>query len=108
MSDYGLKCWDDQQNITLDTTATISRVRFSHVASKTETDSIVLSDISGKNISYFTILVSPSSITATRYGHILKVSGTTVSWKPIPITGAGGAGTPMSNGSSLIVVMLNE
>ncbi len=47
MSDYGLKVWDASGNVTLDTTDSITRLRYSNEVAADASSSVTLSDISG-------------------------------------------------------------
>ena len=94
MPDYGLKIFDAAGNVKLDTTDKITRLRYSVEVSGGVSDSIVLSDISGKSTCEFGI-----ALEADKTPHLVSRSGTTINW-----TAAGSTLYPSSN--TFVVVFL--
>ena len=89
MTDFGLKCWDSQGNVTLDLTDTISRLRFAHTAGTDESSSITLPDIVGKNVVGFaqSVAIPDVAFQATTYPqgyheHDVSINGSKVIWTP--------------------------
>jgi hypothetical protein len=76
VADYGLKIWDADGNVTLDTSSRIARLRYSTVAAAGNSGSVVLSDISGKLTVEFGILNEDSA----GIPHYVYRSGTTIYW----------------------------
>ena len=77
MSDYGLKVWDASGNVTLDTTDSITRFRYSNEVAVDASSSVTLSDISGLD----SVEISVSLETdAEKCAHDISRSGTTITW----------------------------
>ena len=77
MSDYGLKVWDASGNVTLDTTDSITRLRYSNEVAADASSSVTLSDISGLDSVEISVCLEQA------YGkcpHLASRSGTTLSW----------------------------
>jgi len=77
MADYGLKVFDSSGNVTLDTTDTITRFRYSKEVAADASSSVTLSDISG--LDSVEISVSTDS-SFDSIGHDVSRSGTTITW----------------------------
>jgi len=77
MADYGLKIFDASGNVTLDTSDTITRLRYSVEVAAGVSGSIVLSDIDGKSTCEFGIALEDA-----KTPHVVTRSGTTISWAP--------------------------
>ncbi len=75
MSDYGLKCWNANGSITLDVSSTISRLRFTTVASADVTGSIILPDIDGKSTTELSLAQEEGSTS-----HFVIRIGTKIRW----------------------------
>lgn len=77
MSDYGLKCWDSERNLTLDVNDKITRVRFQTEASGGVSASIILPDISGKSVAVIGL-----ALESGKTAHAVSIkSGTIVRWE---------------------------
>ena len=96
MSDYGLKCWDASGNLTLDLTNIISRLRYSVEVAASNSDSVVLSDISGKSTVQFAIALETSKLPP-----FVTRSGTTISW-------TARSGGSFSSSAALILIFLYD
>jgi len=81
MSTYGLIVKDSGGNITLDVDEKINRVRHTHEATATESDSVTLSDIDG----LLTVQIPFAINITTPYQcpHAVTRSGNTISWAPL-------------------------
>jgi len=97
MSDYGLKVWDASGNVTLDTTDSITRLRYSNEVAADASSSVTLSDISG--LDSVEIAVSVGSSIYASACHLIERSGTTITW-------TAQSGTMYSSTDSLIFVFL--
>jgi len=95
MSDYGLKVFDGSNNVKLDTTDRITRLRYSNEVAAGASSSTTLSDISGKSTAQFGI-----ALEAAKTPHVVTRSGTTISWT----ARSGGSYHPSSN--TLVLVFL--
>jgi len=76
MADYGLKIWDASDSIVLDTTDTITRLRYNTTAAAGSNGSVDLSDIDGKSTCEFGI-----ALEADKTPHYVSRSGITISWE---------------------------
>lgn len=103
MVDYGLKCWDADRNVTLDTSEKISRVRFKTDVAGTTAGNITLPDIVGKSSIQFAISLEAADLLDPKYAHIVSRNGSQISWRPL---WASGFSKYPQTGSSTIVVML--
>ena len=77
MSDYGLKVWDASGNVTLDTTDSITRLRYSNEVAADASSSVTLSDISGLDSVEISISLEDDFATTA---HAVSRSGTTITW----------------------------
>lgn len=103
MADYGLKCWDADRNVTLDTSEKISRVRFKTDVAGTTAGNVYLPDIVGKSSIQFAIPLEPAGFLDPKYAHIVSRNASQISWRPM---WASGFSKYPQTGSSTIVVML--
>lgn len=71
---YGLRVKKSDGTIIFDTNYLVGRIRYSTVASAGTSDSIVLSDISGKTTYPFSLSITGG------VPHNVEISGTTFSW----------------------------
>jgi len=101
MADYGLKIFDSGGNVTLDLTDRITRLRYSVIATAGVSDSIVLSDIDGKNTCEFGIEADDVSVPGL--SHLVSRSGTTISWT---YRGTTIPGDPFPSCNTLVLVFL--
>ena len=72
---YGLRTKDAAGNILLDSSDLAVRIRYSNEVAADASDSIVLSDISGKTVYAFSI-----PLEVNKLAHAVAFSGTTFSW----------------------------
>jgi len=78
MAGYGLKIFDADGNVTLDTTDAISRFRYSNEVAAGASGNTTLSDISGLSSVEMSVQLS---IGRTNYAaHWVGRSGTTITW----------------------------
>ena len=97
MADYGLKVFDGSSNVKLDTTDTITRLRYSVEVAGGASSSIVLSDITGKSTGQFGI-----ALEAGKTSHGVTRSGTTIIWT------ARAGGTYRASSNTLVLVFLYD
>ncbi len=79
MSNYGLKVYDSDGNLTLNYTDRITRLRYSTVASADNSGNTTISDIGGRD---YLVLSFGLESQGRYYPHIASVAGTTLSWTP--------------------------
>jgi len=96
MSDYGLKVWDASGNVTLDTTDSITRLRYSNEVAADASSSVTLSDISGLDSVEISISLEDDF---AKTAHDVSRSGTTITW-------TAQSGTFNDSADSLIFVFL--
>jgi len=77
MADYGLKVFDSSGNVTLDTTDTITRLRYSKEVAADASSSVTLSDISGLGSVEIAVSLEDAWSKAC---HLIERSGTTITW----------------------------
>ena len=94
MADYGLKIFDSGGNVKLDTTDTLTRLRYSNIVSAGASSSTTLADIDGKSTCQFGMVLESS-----KTPHRVDRSGTTITW-----TATGSTFWP--SGNTLILVFL--
>lgn len=90
---HGLKIYDSSGVQTLDVSDKITRLRYTTVATAGNNGSVVLSDITGKDTCQFGVVLE-----ASKEGHTVSRSGTTISWTA--------QSNIYSSGDTLIVVFL--
>jgi len=96
MSDYGLKVWDASGNVTLDTTDSITRLRYSNEVAADASSSVTLSDISGLDSVEISVGLEDDF---AKTAHDVSRSGTTITW-------TAQSGTFNNSADSLIFVFL--
>lgn len=82
---HGLRIKDASGVVVLDVDSKINRQRYSHETTSSETDSVVLSDISDLSVALTTMAINPSNLSSCP--HRISISGTTISWSPAAISG---------------------
>jgi hypothetical protein len=97
MSSYGLKVFDANENVIMDTDTVIGRLRYSSEVSSGSSSNTTLSDIDG--LSTIEISVKMDS-TYNSCPHTVSRSGTTISWA------ANSDGGNFTSAASLIFVFL--
>jgi len=78
MADYGLKIWDAEGTPTLDTTDTITRLRYSTIAAADEDGDVTLADIDGKLTVQFAVSLDEGNF---KCSHKVTRTGTLIEWE---------------------------
>jgi len=99
MSDYGLKVWDASGNVTLDTTDTITRFRYSKEVAAGASSSVTLADISGLDSVEISVPINIATNAWGQCAHLLTRNGTTLTW-------TAQSGTYYSSAASLAFLFL--
>ena len=97
MPNYGLRVKDASGVVVIDDTSKINRQRYSKETTSSETDSVVLSDISGLLVASLSTVINPD--TSRSSAHRISISGTTISWSPANISG-------VTNSASLLCIFI--
>lgn len=79
MSDYGLRVFDSSGNVKLDTTDTITRLRYSNEVAADASSSTTLTDIGGLGSVEISVAIENTAI-YNEVAHLVTRSGTTISW----------------------------
>lgn len=74
---YGLKIWDEDGIVKIDTTAKLTRLVYEVFVPKDESGSIILPDISGEQVG---IVSNPITIYVNDMSHFVYRNGTTINW----------------------------
>ena len=99
MSDYGLKIYNASANTILDTTDTITRFRYSNVASSNVTGSIILPDIVNASSVEISVSLETSTTAWDNCQHLVDRTGSKLKW-------TNQSGTSYTSANSLIFSFL--
>jgi len=77
---YGLRVWDENGNIILDSTESIARLVYTTVRSGTSSGSVTISAVYGKTGVVVFNTINPTGFLSVPLN--VSLSGTTLSWSP--------------------------